>query len=111
MLADAIVVAHLLIVLFIVGGLPVVYIGVALRWRWVRYWPWRVAHGGEGRNDPSSARGAAPHAYRACGMTAVASISTLACASISATTCTTLMAGKCLPITARYAAPIRFSSA
>lgn len=44
MLADAIVVAHLLIVLFIVGGLPVVYIGVALRWRWVRYWAWRVAH-------------------------------------------------------------------
>ncbi|HEY3852472.1 MAG TPA: DUF2784 domain-containing protein [Steroidobacteraceae bacterium] len=44
MLADAIVVAHLLIVLFIVGGLPIVYIGVALRWRWVRYWPWRVAH-------------------------------------------------------------------
>jgi hypothetical protein len=44
MLADAIVVAHLLIVIFIVGGVPLVYVGLALRWRWVRHWPWRVAH-------------------------------------------------------------------
>jgi Protein of Unknown function (DUF2784) len=44
MLADAIVVAHSLIVFFIVGGVPLVYAGVALRWQWVRDWPWRVAH-------------------------------------------------------------------
>jgi uncharacterized protein DUF2784 len=44
MLADAIVVVHLLIVIFIVGGVPLVYIGLALRWVWVRHWPWRVAH-------------------------------------------------------------------
>jgi hypothetical protein len=44
MLADAIVVAHSLIVIFIVGGVPLVYAGVALRWRWVRDWPWRLAH-------------------------------------------------------------------
>lgn len=44
MLADAIVVVHLLIVIFIVGGVPLVYIGQALRWPWVRHWPWRVAH-------------------------------------------------------------------
>jgi Protein of Unknown function (DUF2784) len=44
MLADAIVVAHSLIVIFILGGVPLVYAGVALRWRWVRDWPWRLAH-------------------------------------------------------------------
>jgi hypothetical protein len=44
MLADAIVVVHLFIVSFIIGGVPLVYIRLALRWRWVRHWPWRVAH-------------------------------------------------------------------
>jgi hypothetical protein len=44
MLADAIVVVHLLIVMFIIGGLPLVYIGVALHWAWVRRWPWRLVH-------------------------------------------------------------------
>jgi Protein of Unknown function (DUF2784) len=44
MLADAIVVAHSLIVIFIVGAVPLVYAGAALRWRWVRDWPWRLAH-------------------------------------------------------------------
>jgi hypothetical protein len=44
MLADAILAAHLLIVIFIVGGVPLVYAGVALRWRWVRHWSWRIAH-------------------------------------------------------------------
>jgi Protein of Unknown function (DUF2784) len=34
----------LLIVSFIVGGVPLVYAGVALRWRWVRGWSWRLAH-------------------------------------------------------------------
>jgi hypothetical protein len=44
MLADIIVVIHLLIVIFIVGGVPVVYLGIALRWAWVRRWTWRVVH-------------------------------------------------------------------
>ena len=44
MLADAIVVVHLLIVLFIVGGVPAVYLGAAVGWRWVRRWPWRAVH-------------------------------------------------------------------
>jgi Protein of Unknown function (DUF2784) len=44
MLADIIVAIHLLIVVFIVGGVPVVYLGFALRWTWVRRWTWRVVH-------------------------------------------------------------------
>lgn len=44
MLADAIVIAHLMIVLFILAGVPLVYLGAALRWTWVRGWRWRVLH-------------------------------------------------------------------
>ena len=44
MLADAIVVVHFLIVLFVLAGVPLVYVGVALRWAWVRSWRWRVVH-------------------------------------------------------------------
>jgi Protein of Unknown function (DUF2784) len=44
MLADAVVVVHLLIVLFVVAGLPLVYLGAARRWAWVRSWRWRVLH-------------------------------------------------------------------
>jgi hypothetical protein len=44
MLADAIVVVHFLIVLFVLTGVPLVYLGVALRWAWVRTWHWRVLH-------------------------------------------------------------------
>src|SRR5271165_5138617 len=44
MLAAAIVVVHFLIVLFVVAGVPVVYLGAALRWAWVRSWHWRVLH-------------------------------------------------------------------
>ncbi|HYR36482.1 MAG TPA: DUF2784 domain-containing protein [Burkholderiales bacterium] len=44
MIADAILVVHFLIVLFIVGGLVAVWIGAALGWRWIRN-PWfRYAH-------------------------------------------------------------------
>ena len=44
MIADAILVVHFLIVLFIVGGLIAVWVGAALGWRWVRD-PWfRYAH-------------------------------------------------------------------
>ena len=38
-MADAILVVHFLIVIFIVGGLPAVWLGAALGWRWVRN-PW-----------------------------------------------------------------------
>jgi len=42
--ADAILVLHVLIVIFIVGGLFLVYIGKYRRWCWVRN-PWfRLAH-------------------------------------------------------------------
>jgi Protein of Unknown function (DUF2784) len=44
MLADAVVAVHLLIVLFVVAGVPLVYLGVALRWSWVRSWRWRLLH-------------------------------------------------------------------
>jgi hypothetical protein len=38
-MADAILVVHFAIVIFIVGGLPAVWIGAAAGWRWVRN-PW-----------------------------------------------------------------------
>ena len=44
MLADVIVVVHVLIVLFVLAGVPLVYLGVALHWAWVRSWQWRVLH-------------------------------------------------------------------
>ena|ERR1700722_8149374 len=44
MLADAVVAVHLLIVLFVVTGVPLVYLGVALRWSWVRSRRWRLLH-------------------------------------------------------------------
>jgi len=43
-LANAIVVVHFLIVLFVVAGVPLVYLGAALRWAWVRRWWWRTLH-------------------------------------------------------------------
>jgi Protein of Unknown function (DUF2784) len=44
MVADAIVIIHLLIVVFIVGAVPVVYLGAAMHWALVRRWSWRVVH-------------------------------------------------------------------
>ena len=38
-MADAILVVHFLIVIFVVGGLPAVWAGAALGWGWVRN-PW-----------------------------------------------------------------------
>jgi hypothetical protein len=44
MKADAILLVHFAIVLFIVGGLAGVWLGAALHWRWIRN-PWfRYAH-------------------------------------------------------------------
>ena len=44
MLADAFLFVHLAVVLFIVAGLPLIYIGAACRWAWVREWRWRTLH-------------------------------------------------------------------
>jgi Protein of Unknown function (DUF2784) len=44
MLADTIVVVHLLIMLFVLTGVPLVYLGAARHWAWVRNWRWRVLH-------------------------------------------------------------------
>lgn len=43
-LADLILIAHFAFVLFVVGGLAVVWIGAAAGWRWVRNWWFRSAH-------------------------------------------------------------------
>lgn len=44
LLADIILVTHFLFVLFVAGGLPAIWLGVAVGWRWVRN-PWfRLAH-------------------------------------------------------------------
>jgi hypothetical protein len=44
MLADVVVASHLLIVLFILLGVPLVYLGAALHWPWVRSRRWRMLH-------------------------------------------------------------------
>lgn len=44
MLADLVVAVHLLIVLFILLGVPLIYAGAALHWTWVRNRPWRLLH-------------------------------------------------------------------
>jgi uncharacterized protein DUF2784 len=44
MLADVVVAVHLLVVLFILLGVPLVYLGAALHWIWVRRWRWRMLH-------------------------------------------------------------------
>ena len=44
MIADAILVVHFGIVLFIVGGLLAVWLGAALGWRWVRNRWFRYLH-------------------------------------------------------------------
>lgn len=44
LLADAILVMHLLFVLFVVFGLVAVYLGHVFRWRWVRRRRYRIVH-------------------------------------------------------------------
>jgi hypothetical protein len=44
MLVDVVVAFHLLIVLFILLGVPLVYLGAALHWTWVRSRRWRMLH-------------------------------------------------------------------
>lgn len=43
-LADVILIVHFAFVLFIVGGLALIWMGAALCWRWVRNFWFRVAH-------------------------------------------------------------------
>jgi hypothetical protein len=44
MLANIVAGAHLLIILFILLGVPLVYLGAELHWTWVRSWRWRMLH-------------------------------------------------------------------
>lgn len=44
LLADLILIVHFAFVLFVVGGLPAIWIGAARRWRWVRNRRFRIAH-------------------------------------------------------------------
>ncbi len=44
MLANAVLLIHFALVLFITAGLPLIYLGAALRWTWVRAWQWRTLH-------------------------------------------------------------------
>ena len=43
-LADAVLVVHALIALFIVGGLAAIWVGSGLGWEWVHSWLFRLAH-------------------------------------------------------------------
>ena len=43
-LADAILGIHFAVVLFIIAGLPLIYLGAARRWGWVRAPRWRTLH-------------------------------------------------------------------
>ncbi|MGF6754378.1 DUF2784 domain-containing protein [Paraburkholderia sp. GAS334] len=43
-LADAVLVMHALLALFIVGGLAAIWVGSSLDWEWVRHRLFRLAH-------------------------------------------------------------------
>jgi len=44
LLADIVLVAHFAFVLFVVGGLALIWIGAAAGWRWIRNFWFRIAH-------------------------------------------------------------------
>jgi hypothetical protein len=44
LLADAVLLLHFGVVLFVVAGLVLIVAGNLLSWRWVNGWPFRVAH-------------------------------------------------------------------
>ena len=46
MAANAILIIHFAIVLFITATVPLIYVGAALKWSWVRDRRWRVVHVG-----------------------------------------------------------------
>lgn len=43
-LADAVMLVHFGVVLFVVLGLPAIIVGNTLGWRWVNHRGWRIAH-------------------------------------------------------------------
>ncbi len=44
LLADFILVVHFAFVLFVVASLPLIWIGALAGWRWIRNFPFRMAH-------------------------------------------------------------------
>ncbi len=44
MIADIVVLVHLAVMFFITAGLPLIYVGRALHWAWVRNRWWRLVH-------------------------------------------------------------------
>ena len=44
LLADVVLIVHFAFVLFVVGGLGLIWIGAAAGWRWVRSFRFRAAH-------------------------------------------------------------------
>ena len=44
LLADTVLVSHVFIVLFVVGGLFLIIVGNVRGWRWVNRWPFRLLH-------------------------------------------------------------------
>jgi len=44
LLADVVLVIHFTFVLFVVGGLALIWVGAAAGWHWVRSFRFRVAH-------------------------------------------------------------------
>jgi len=44
LLADLILIVHFAFVLFVVGGLGLIWVGAAAGWRWVRNFWYRIAH-------------------------------------------------------------------
>jgi hypothetical protein len=44
LLADFILVVHFAFVLFVVASLPLIWIGAAAGWRWIRNFRYRIAH-------------------------------------------------------------------
>ena len=44
LLADFVLVLHFAVALFIVGALPLIWIGAAAGWRWVRHFGFRALH-------------------------------------------------------------------
>ena len=45
LLADAVLLLHLCIAAFVVGGLPMIVAGNLAHWRWVNGWWFRIGHG------------------------------------------------------------------
>ncbi len=44
LLADLLLVVHFAFVLFVAVGLPLIWVGAAAGWRWVRHFGFRIAH-------------------------------------------------------------------